>query len=174
MSTELPSDAPAPRRVQTQRDRRSPDPGSSDTAAQQHGLYTAPVQRAAVAVAAVFGLVGLAGFIPGLTANIVELDFAGHDSRAMLFGLFTVSVLHNVVHLLFAMTGLAMAIGSEGARVYLLGGGVVYLLLALYGALVPRAHEANFIPVNTADDVLHLALGVGMIGLGLLPGRTHR
>ena len=26
---------------------------------------------------------------------------------------------------------------------------------------------ANFVPVNTADDILHLLLGVGMIGLGV-------
>jgi Domain of unknown function (DUF4383) len=168
MSTELPSDEPASRRVQTQQDRRS------DTDPQQHQLYAAPVQRAAMAVALVFGLVGVAGFIPGLTSNIGALEFAGHHSGALLFGLFTVSVLHNVVHLVFAMTGLAMAIGPAGARAYLLVGGVIYLLLTLYGVLVPQAHPANFIPVNTADDVLHLALGVGMIGLGLLSGRTER
>jgi hypothetical protein len=35
----------------------------------------------------------------------------------------------------------------------------------------PHDGPANFVPVNTADNWLHLALGVGMIALGVLVGR---
>jgi hypothetical protein len=43
-------------------------------------------------------------------------------------------------------------------------GGVIYLVLFVYGLMIDQDSPANFVPVNTADDVLHLLLGVGMIG----------
>ena len=49
----------------------------------------------------------LLGFIPGVTTNYEELTFAGHHSGAQLLGIFGVSVLHNIVHLLFGVAGLA-------------------------------------------------------------------
>ena len=133
-----------------------------------------PVQTAALAVAAVFVLVGLLGFVPGITADYDELAFAGHGSGALLFGIFAVSVLHNLVHLLFGVVGFAMARTASGARAYLLGGGVVYAVLWVYGLLVDHGSDANVVPVNTADNWLHLALAVGMIALGVLLGRDVR
>jgi hypothetical protein len=61
----------------------------------------------------------------------------------------------------------------DGARTYLIGGGVIYLVLFLYGIIVSAGSDANFIPVNGADDVLHLALGIGMIGIGIVLSRQR-
>jgi hypothetical protein len=99
------------------------------------------------------------------------MTFAGHQSDAHLLGVFQVSILHNIVHLLFGLAGLAMARTASGARLYLIGGGAIYLVLWLYGLVVGQDSSANFVPVNTADDWLHLVLGLGMIALGLLTGR---
>ncbi|MGW3993614.1 DUF4383 domain-containing protein [Amycolatopsis sp. NPDC004772] len=133
-----------------------------------------PVQVAAAVVAVVFLLVGVLGFVPGITTDYDQLSFAGHDSMAMLLGVFMVSVLHNIVHLLFGVVGLASARTARGARTYLIAGGVVYLVLWLYGLLIDHGSDANFVPVNTADNWLHLGLGVGMIALGLLTARAGR
>lgn len=137
--------------------------------------HRCPVQTAAALVGTAFLLVGIAGFVPGITENASDIEFAGHESPAELFGVFQVSVLHNVVHLLFGIVGLAAARRMKAARSYLVVGGVVYLALALYGAIVDRTDEANFVPLNRADDWLHLGLGVGMILLGaaLWHHRTH-
>ncbi|WP_294563112.1 DUF4383 domain-containing protein [uncultured Arthrobacter sp.] len=129
------------------------------------------VQKAAQAVGAVFVLVGILGFIPGITTNYASLAFAGHQSGALLLGLFQVSILHNIVHLLYGIAGLAMAKTASGAKNYLLWGGVIYLVLWLYGLFIDKASAANFVPLNTADDWLHFVLGVGMIALALLLGR---
>jgi hypothetical protein len=129
------------------------------------------VQKAALAVAATFALVGVLGFIPGITTNYGDMTFAGHHSDAMLLGVFQVSILHNIVHLLFGLAGFALARTVSGARNYLIGGGAVYLVLWLYGLVVGQNSSANFVPVNTADDWLHLFLGLGMIALGLLTTR---
>lgn len=125
------------------------------------------VQRAAQVVGAAFLLVGILGFIPGITTNYDSMSFASHDSEAMLLGVFQVSVLHNVVHLLFGIAGLAMSRAVSSARSFLIGGGVVYLVLWLYGLLIDKMSSANFVPLNTADDWLHFLLGLGMIALGL-------
>ncbi|MDZ5662648.1 DUF4383 domain-containing protein [Nocardioides sp. zg-1308] len=131
----------------------------------------APVQAAAAAVGAVFLLVGVLGFIPGITTGYDSLEAAGHESHAKLLGIFQVSVLHNIVHLLFGAAGLALARTASGARTYLIGGGVVYLVLWLYGLVIDKSSQANFVPLNTADDWLHFVLGLGMIALGVVLGK---
>src|SRR5690349_12591873 len=83
------------------------------------------VQTAALAVAAVFVLVGILGFIPGITTGYDTMTFAGHESEAKLLGIFQVSILHNIVHLLFGLVGFALARTISGARAYLIGGGAV-------------------------------------------------
>jgi hypothetical protein len=133
-----------------------------------------PIQIAALLVGAAFLLVGIAGFIPGITTNLYDgLEFAGHDSEAELLGLFQVSILHNLVHLLLGVLGLTLAATWAGARAYLIGGGIAYLALWIYGLVVDRDSSANFVPMNTADNWLHFILGAAMVGLGLLLGREY-
>lgn len=129
------------------------------------------LQRAAQAVGAVFLLVGVLGFIPGVTTNYESLGIAGHGSGALLLGIFQVSILHNLVHLLFGVAGLLMARTAGQSKNYLLYGGIVYLVLWIYGLLVGHDTPANFVPVNNADNWLHLFLGVAMIALALLLSR---
>ncbi len=126
------------------------------------------VQKASMVVGAVFLLVGVLGFVPGITANFDQLHFAGHHSEAMLLGLFHVSALHNIVHLLFGAAGLLMAKTATGARSFLLYGGVIYLVLFVYGLVIPQDSAANFVPLNGFDNVLHLLLGVGMVALAVI------
>ena len=129
------------------------------------------VQNVARLVGIVFLLVGIAGFIPGLTTNLYEgLEFAGNDGTAELLGIFQVSVLHNIVHGLFGLAGLALAATPSGARTYLIGGGAIYLALFAIGII----GGGDWIPVDDADNWLHLLLGAGMIGLGVLTTRDSR
>jgi hypothetical protein len=133
--------------------------------------YPTALQKSALAVGAVFLLVGIMGFIPGITTNYDTMTFASHHSGALLLGVFNVSILHNLVHLAFGVAGLVLARTFGGARAYLIGGGAVYLVLFVYGLLIDRHSAANFVPVNNADNWLHLVLAIGMIGLGVLLSR---
>src|SRR3954469_2667517 len=130
------------------------------------------VQTAAGAVGVVFLVVGIAGFIPGVTTHYSDMTFAGHESGAKLLGIFMVSVLHNIVHLLFGIAGLVLARTAAGARNFLIVGGAIYLVLWLYGLIIDKTSNANFVPINTADNWLHFVLGVGMIALGVALARN--
>jgi hypothetical protein len=133
-----------------------------------------PVQLATAAVGAGFLLVGILGFVPGVTTNYDQLAVAGHDSGALLLGVFAVSVLHNLVHAAFGVAGLLLSRTRSGAKNFLIIGGAVYALLWAYGLVIDHGSVANFVPLNTADNWLHLVLAIGMIGLGVLLGRdTH-
>lgn len=128
----------------------------------------------ALAVAATFLSVGVLGFVPGITTDYDELSFAGHHSEAKLLGIFQVSALHNIVHLLFGVIGLLLARRASRAVTYLVAGGALYLVLWVYGLVIDHHGDANFVPVNSADNWLHLVLGVAMIGLGLFAQRQLR
>ncbi|MFG3343093.1 DUF4383 domain-containing protein [Glycomyces sp. NPDC048151] len=134
----------------------------------------APVQTVTLVIALVFTLVGVLGFIPGVTTGFDSMTFAGHHSDALLLGVFEVSVLHNVVHLLFGVVGFMMMRTAGAAVTYLLTGGAIYLVLWLYGLLIDLDSAANFVPVNDADNWLHLALAVGMLALGAVFSRQAK
>ncbi len=130
------------------------------------------VQIAALLVGVVFVLVAILGFVPGVTTNFDSLGIAGHESEALLLGLFQVSIFHNIVHGLFGV-GILMSRTHAGARNYLIGGGVVYFVLVLVGLFIANKETAiNFVPINTADNFLHLGLGIGMVALGLVLGKS--
>jgi hypothetical protein len=133
----------------------------------------APLAELGLIISIGFLAVGILGFIPGVTTHYSDLKFAGHDSGAKLFDVFQVSVLHNLVHLLYGVVGLFLCRTVSGARSFLVGGGLIYLALTLYGFLISADSGWNFVPVGHADNLLHLGLGLAMVTLGLLPERTR-
>ncbi|MEU0797254.1 DUF4383 domain-containing protein [Amycolatopsis sp. NPDC005961] len=131
-------------------------------------------RTAALVFGVAFLLVGVLGFVPGITAGYADLRFAGHESGARLFGVFTVSVLHNLVHLVFGVLGVLAARASGGSRAFLMIGGGVYVLLFVFGLAMNHDTPANFIPVDDAGDWLHLGLGVAMIAAGIATTAADR
>jgi hypothetical protein len=114
-------------------------------------------------IGALLLLLGLLGFTPGITEHFDDLKFAGDRPSARIFGVFQISGLHNLAHLLSGAVALALARTAAGARTYLIGGGAFYLAFWLVGFV----NHAYWIPSNNADDWLHLALGVLMIAVGV-------
>ncbi|MEV7933065.1 DUF4383 domain-containing protein [Curtobacterium sp. NPDC089185] len=145
----------------------------SDVTTSTNRYAGSSIQKVALVVGIVFLLVGIAGFVPGLTTG--ELGGAGHASMGMLLGIFQVSVLHNIVHLLFGVVGLLAASRASGSRMYLVLGGVVYFVLWVYGLFTAGTMSgANFVPLNWADNWLHLVLAIGMVALGVVFPRERR
>ena len=126
-----------------------------------------PVQSVAMLVSIVFILVAILGFIPGITTNFDDITFAGNDSGAELLGIFQVSILHNIVHLLFGALGIAAARGIVmSARGYAQFIAVSYGLLTVLG-LLPATHTTfGLIPIYGNDVWLHggIALVSAIVG----------
>ena len=130
------------------------------------------IQKAAVLVGVIFLLVGIAGFIPGITTNYDELTSFDHEG-AKVVGLIGVNILENIVHLLYGIAGLALAATYAGSRAYFIGGGLIYLVVFLYGLIIDKDSSANILGLNDASDWLHLLLGVVMIAIGVVLGREY-
>lgn len=144
--------------------------------AQTASTHTArsPIQVISGLFGTVFLLVGILGFVPGITKDLDTIMFAGHQSQAALLGIFQVSVLHNIVHLLFGIVGLLGLRSRKLAKTYLIVGGIVYAVLWIYGLVVPMESMGNFVPLNTADNWLHFVLAVAMITADIVFGRKAR
>lgn len=128
------------------------------------------IQRAALVFGVVFLLVTILGFIPGITTDYDRLTtFDGPG--AMLFGIFGVNILENIVHLLYAIAGFAAAASWAASRAYFIVGGIVYFVVWLYGLVIDLDSAANFLGVNAAANWLHFALGAVMVAIGFLLGR---
>jgi len=107
-------------------------------------------------------LVGIVGFL-------VEPGFGIGDSAARgTLIVFDINGWHNVVHLLSGIIGLAMVGTAAKARLFAIGYGVVYVLVTVLGfAVGDGGLLLSIIPINTADNLLHLAIAVTGIAVGL-------
>ena len=119
-------------------------------------------------VGAVFGivylLVGLAGFF--VTTNVAFVATAGEPLI-----IFEVNPLHNIVHLL---VGAALLVGSRtvrSAKVVNSTVGGVYLLVGIVGLFLIGS-AANILALNGADNVLHFASAILLLGVGLAADRS--
>ena len=119
----------------------------------------ATVQRVAQIFGIVFILVAIVGFVT--SGSSMEAD---PEIAPKIFGLFPVNLLHNVVHLLFGIWGLAASRSFEGSRSYGRIGGIVYLLLAVIGFVSPDGF--GMVPLGGHDIWLHVVLALGLLAAG--------
>ena len=114
----------------------------------------------------VFSLVGVLGFFPsppppGAPALAVE---HGHG---LALGLFPINTLHNVVHLLFGVLGIAAARGAVmTARAYFQLVAVAYALLVLLGLIPATQTTFGLIPIWGNDVWLHALIAAGAAYFG--------
>ncbi len=108
----------------------------------------------------VFLIVGIGGFIPGLTRPHEHPGLIINGSSGMELGLFPVNVLHNAVHILFGVWGLVAASSLAGAVLYARAVAVIYALLTVLG-LIPATNTAfGLVPIYGHDVWLHAVLAV--------------
>lgn len=118
------------------------------------------LKKLALIVGAVFVLIGVLGFIPALSPE-------HSDGMHYLLGLFMVGGVHNVVHLLSGIVALWAGMTSEkAARLYFLIFGSIYALVTIIG-FIQGDTVLGLFHVNQADNFLHLALAVVILGIGL-------
>jgi uncharacterized membrane protein YphA (DoxX/SURF4 family) len=132
-----------------------------------------PARLYALVVGSVLVAAGVIGFFYNAHFGSGS-DVFGNDTSVKVFGLLAVNGWHNVVHILTGALGLLAA--GYAARLYALGLGFVYIVIAIWGFIIGSGDSIlTVVPVNTADNFLHLILGLLGIGAGLAseePGRA--
>ena len=119
-----------------------------------------PAQLYALVFGAVLVLVGILGFIADASFG------SGSNVNGDDLIIFEVNGWHNIVHLLSGAVGLALAGTAAGARTFALGFGAIYLVVTIWG-FVTGDNVLWLIPVDTEDNILHLAIAATGIGAGL-------
>ena len=126
-----------------------------------------PAQWFCLVVGAVLVLAGLFGFL----ADSAFDTQSGSDSLNgdTLLGL-EVNGWHNIVHLASGLFLLAMARRRDSARTAALAFAGIYAVVTVIGMI--DGHDVlGLLPVNAADNVLHLVLALAGLGAGLAPNR---
>jgi hypothetical protein len=125
---------------------------------------------AALAFGVVFTLAGLAGFFaspppPGAPPLAIE---HGHG---LALGLFPVNTLHNIIHLLFGVLGIAASRGAFlTARAYFRVVAVSYTFLTLMGLIPATQTTFGLVPIWGADVWLHAAIAAVSAYFGFAVG----
>lgn len=122
-------------------------------------------QWLALIIGVVFTLVGIAGFFVTGFSGWTE-----HQPDQTLLG-FAVNPLHNVVHLVLGLVGVAMSRAERTARTYGWLLVVGYGAVLVYGLAVSGQQDGNFLNINTADNVLHALTILGGLATALWPRR---
>ena len=120
------------------------------------------VQRIALVFGVVFLLVGILGL---LSAGGLDMG-AEIDGPGMLLGLFPINLLHNILHLVFGVWGLAGSRSFGGAKTYATVVGIIYIVLAICGFFIPTTF--GLVPIGGHDIWLHAVIGIVLAIVGFM------
>lgn len=118
-------------------------------------------------------LIGTILVVVGIVGFFYSSSFGSPGTVEEILGLFAVNGWSNVLHILGGALGLFVA--GYAARVYALGLGLVYVVLACWGLSLGSGEAIlGFLPVDTAGDFLRLALGALGIAAALATPAAKR
>lgn len=101
----------------------------------------------------VLTLVGVVGFVPGITTDM------------LLLGIFHVDTMHNIVHVVTGLAALAAAYGLYSSRLYFQVFGVVYAIVTVLGFVTGGA---ILFETNMADNLLHVVIAATALYIGFM------
>jgi len=113
----------------------------------------------ALVLGIIFLAVGILGF--GVVPQLLQ-DSAGEGMKAhgMLLGMFHVNMVHNIVHLLFGLWGLAASRSMSGSVGFFRAVAVIYALLAIMGLFEATRHGFSYVELGDKNVWLHAGLAV--------------
>ena len=151
------------------RSARAGAPGTATTGdrARDEGART-PAQWYTLVFGAVLLLVGIIGFLAD-----AGFDTGSDIDGDKLLGIFEVNGFHNIIHLVSGAVLLAASAKRATAKTVAIAFGVVYALVAIIG-LIQGDNVLGLIPVNPADNVLHIAISALGIAAGLMSSGDDR
>jgi hypothetical protein len=122
-----------------------------------------------LALGIIFLLVGIAGFVPGLLQGPEHAaDVEVTQSFGRLMGLFPVNALHNIVHIIFGIWGIAAYRSYTGARGYSRAVAIIYAVLAVMGIIPGLNTTFGLIPLYGHDIWLHAVIAIAAAYFGFV------
>ena len=117
-------------------------------------------------LATVFGvLIILLAIVGSFATGAMYMQPTDPAMAPKALGMFPVNLLHNLVHLLFGIWGLAAARSWSASKSFFVWGGVIYAVLTVLAFVSPSGF--GMVPLAGADIGLHCLLAIVMLGIGL-------
>jgi uncharacterized protein DUF4383 len=125
------------------------------------GTKRSPAQIYALGFGAILTIAGIIGFF-------YNSEFTSNKAvRDAVFGILDVNGWHNVVHIATGVLGLVAAASYSSSRMYAIGLGIVYIVVAIWGFIIGSGDSIlSIVPVNTNDNILHLLIGIAGLAAG--------
>ncbi|MBA3758028.1 DUF4383 domain-containing protein [Candidatus Saccharibacteria bacterium] len=112
------------------------------------------LKQLSMAVGVVFLLIGILGFVPGVT-----------NDQDLLLGIFLVGLLQNLIHIVGGVAAILAAKSEDLSQMYFRVFGVVYAVIALIGVVQGNTVLGLF-DINAAENILHVAIAVAFLAIG--------
>lgn len=122
-------------------------------------------QLLALAIGVVYTLVGIVGFF------ITGFDQFAEATDETILG-FGINPLHNIVHLVIGLAGIALSRKLSTARTYGWLLAIGYGAAFVYGLFAAGEDDLNLLSINWADNWLHLASVIAGLAIALGPVKT--
>ena len=117
-------------------------------------------------LATVFGVIlTLLAIVGAFAAGAMYMQPSDPAMAAKALGIFPVNLLHNIVHLLSGIWGLAAARSWGSAKSFFVWGGVIYAALTVLAFVSPSGF--GLVPLAGPDIALHCLVAIVMLGIGL-------
>lgn len=116
------------------------------------------IRRYCKVIGAIFLAVGILGFFPGVShspSHSMEPSTTG-----MLFGLFPINGLHNLIHIAFGIWALTAAKSFDTARVFCMANAVIYAVFAVFGLIPGLQNLFGLVPLHGHDVWLHALIAL--------------
>jgi len=123
------------------------------------------VQTVAFLFGAIYLAVGVLGFLPFLGGSATM-------TNSRLLGLFNINLLHNLVHVVIGIAGVAAAASLANSRRFCQVVGVILLLLGVIGAVLPN--PLGLLYIGELDVPLHLVTGAVLAYFGFAASVSTR
>jgi hypothetical protein len=131
------------------------------------------VTRFTFIIGLVFVVIGIAGFIPGFThaPHTTDPNLVVDASYGRIFGLFSVNVLHNLVHLCLGVWALSVFKNVARSIYFCRFNAIFYAVLAIMGIIPGLNTTFGLIPIFGHDVWLHAGLAALTAYFGFVPVR---
>lgn len=116
----------------------------------------------------VYLLIGILGFVPGTGGTFAM------SPPTMLLHYFPINVLHNIVHVIIGIAGLASMRTEASAASFCKVFGIFLIVIGIVGFFWPPSLDQSFLPLRGSDVWLHLVSGIilALVGLAAKPARA--